>query len=234
MSSPPVLLLVDDDIELAGMLRRYFEREGYVMKHVARADEALAAWHESAAELLILDLMLPDGNGLDICREVRQRDRAVPILVLTARGDPVDRVIGLEIGADDYVAKPFDARELVARVRALLRRAKTENLGETKLVIGAMVIDFAQAKVAIREQVITLTAIEFRLLTTLARAAGKAINREVLSKAAQPGNYRPLERAVDVQIARLRKKLRDAAGADCIVTVRGEGYALVAPRGRTA
>jgi DNA-binding response OmpR family regulator len=237
-ASQPVLLLVDDDDELADMLRRYFAREGYVLHHAARAGDALAKWRETGAQLLLLDLMLPDGSGLDVCRAIRQIDQLVPILVLTARGDPVDRVVGLELGADDYVAKPFDARELLARVRALLRRAANaraespDSNAEARLSIGDLVIDFTQARVFVGDKPITLTSIEFRLLTALAHAAGRALDRDALSAAAQPGNYRPLERAVDVQVARLRKKLRDAAGSDCIVTVRGEGYALVTPASR--
>jgi DNA-binding response OmpR family regulator len=228
MSAHPVLLLVDDDVELADMLRRYFEREGYVLMHATHASQAITKWRDCRAELLILDLMLPDGSGLDLCRELRRIDASVPILMLTARGDPVDRVVGLELGADDYMAKPFDARELLARVRALLRRIRAEHSTEAKLSIGDLCVDFVAARVTAYDRVIALTSIEFRLLAALARAAGTALDRDTLSAAAQPGNYRPLERAVDVQIARLRKKLRDALGADCIVTVRGEGYALVA------
>jgi DNA-binding response OmpR family regulator len=235
------LLLVDDDMELADMLQRYFARDGYALHHVSTLAELSEAMRAHAPELLILDLMLPDGNGLDACREVRGRDAAIPILILTARGDPIDRVIGLEVGADDYVPKPFDARELLARVRALLRRARsesashadaaaqTESRAETKMSLGSLTIDFAEAKVSIQGRIVSLTSIEFRLLSALARESGTALSRDALAEASQPGNYRPLERAVDVQIARLRKKMRDIAGADCIVTVRGEGYALVAP-----
>lgn len=234
----PTVMLVDDDDELAELLVQYFAREGYVLVRVACIADAIPAWRTNHANLLILDLMLPDGSGLDLCREMRALDATVPIIILTARGDPVDRVVGLEIGADDYIAKPFDARELIARVRALLRRHKVVNslqeqqqkgAARREIEVGNIVIDLVTARIRVRGQHLPLTAIEFRLIAALALAEGSALDREALAAAAQPGNYRPLERAVDVQIARLRKKLREATGADSIVTVRGQGYALVVP-----
>jgi DNA-binding response OmpR family regulator len=251
VTNRPTVMLVDDDDELAELLTEYFAREGYVLTRVACFADAIPAWRANHADLLILDLMLPDGSGLDLCREMRALDATVPIIILTARGDPVDRVVGLEIGADDYVAKPFDARELIARVRALLRRHKAVNnkamnnkamsiktgggphgqqlAARREIEVGEIVIDLVAARIRVRGRHLPLTAIEFRLLAALALADGSALDREALAAASQPGNYRPLERAVDVQIARLRKKLREATGAETIVTVRGQGYALVVP-----
>lgn len=238
----PVIMLVDDDDELAELLVEYFARESYALTRAARIADAIPAWRANGASLLILDLMLPDGSGLDLCREIRALDATVPIIILTARGDPVDRVVGLEIGADDYIAKPFDARELIARVRALLRRQKALNeaasssqeqqqklAARREIEIGDIAIDLVAARIRVRGQHLPLTAIEFRLLAALALAEGAALDRDALAAASQPGNYRPLERAVDVQIARLRKKLREATGAETIVTVRGQGYAWVVP-----
>jgi DNA-binding response OmpR family regulator len=256
VTNRPTVMLVDDDDELAELLTEYFAREGYVLTRVACISDAIPAWRANHADLLILDLMLPDGSGLDLCREMRVLDATVPIIILTARGDPVDRVVGLEIGADDYIAKPFDARELIARVRALLRRHKAmintamnnkamnnkamsiktasgpqeqQLAARREIEVGEIVIDLVAARIRVRGRHLPLTAIEFRLLAALALADGGALDRDALAAASQPGNYRPLERAVDVQIARLRKKLREATGAETIVTVRGQGYAMVVP-----
>jgi DNA-binding response OmpR family regulator len=175
--------------------------------------------------------MLPDGNGLDLCRQWRADDALMPILMLTARGDPIDRVLGLELGADDYVAKPFEARELLARVRALLRRqqaaAHAPASMPARIDVGALALDLLRSTASVEGHDIGLSSIEFRLLVALAQRPGQAVDRQTLAEAVQPGNYRPLDRAVDVQIARLRRKLREIARADCIRTVRGEGYAIV-------
>ncbi len=225
------LLLIDDDGELTEMLASYLLREGLRAQIAA----SLAAAHRHLAthrpDLIVLDLMLPDGNGLDFCRQWRARDPALPILILTARGDPVDRVLGLELGADDYLAKPFEPREFVARVRSLLRRARLTGAADAvRMDLGRLRLDMAQRRLLIDEKAVALTTIEFKLLLTLARRPGAAVDRDTLAAASQPGNYRPQERAVDVQITRLRKKLREAAGGtDLIQTVRGEGYVLVLP-----
>jgi DNA-binding response OmpR family regulator len=229
---PPTVLLIDDDMELGQLLCRLFHRERLVLLHalsIAEGQEMVARERPAA---VILDLMLPDGHGLDLCRHLRAAAPLLPILILTARGDPVDRVLGLEIGADDYLPKPFEARELLARVRALLRRqqaAATANPSSPgSIELGALALDMARLVCTLHGHTLPLTAGEFRLLAALARRPGEALDRDALARAVQPGNYRPLERAIDVQIARLRRKLRDG-GADCIRTVRGAGYTLVPP-----
>jgi DNA-binding response OmpR family regulator len=223
------LLLVDDDSELSDMLAGYLRREGFSVRLSANLAEAARNVAVARPDLIILDLMLPDGNGLTYCKQLRARDPSLPILILTARGDPIDRVLGLELGADDYIAKPFEPRELVARVRALLRRANVGMAPDAaRLKLGRLSLDVAQRRLSMDGMDVPLTSIEFKLLLTLAQQPHQAISRDALAAAAQPGNYRPQERAVDVQITRLRKKLREAAGGvDLIQTVRGEGYALV-------
>jgi DNA-binding response OmpR family regulator len=223
------ILLIDDDSELTQMVAEYLQREGmnaHAVENLADAGQAIAT---ARPDLIVLDLMLPDGNGLTFCKQLRMRDAAIPVLILTARGDPVDRVLGLELGADDYLAKPFEPRELVARVRALLRRAGLNAAADTgQLLVGRLTLDFAQRRVLFDDANVPLTTIEFKLLLVLARRAHQAVSRDELAAAAQPGSYRPSERAVDVQITRLRKKLRAATGGrELIQTVRSEGYALV-------
>ena len=219
------VLLVDDDEELAALVVELLQGEGVSVQHVASGRAALALLGHAWPDVLVLDVMLPDANGLDLCRRLRAQNAGLPILMLTARGDPMDRVLGLEIGADDYLGKPFEPRELVARVRALARRlrASTER---TTWRFGGLLIDLMARRAYWHAQPLTLTSTEFKLLAALAAQPGLTLGREALSAAVQPGSYMPLERAVDVQVARLRKKLQAAApdGVEWIETVRGEGY----------
>jgi DNA-binding response OmpR family regulator len=229
--SKPLVLIVDDDAELSGMLVELFEREGWAVFTVLTAgdaDRALAQWQPDAA---LLDVMLPDANGFDVCKRWRASYPGLGILMLTARGDPMDRVLGLEIGADDYLPKPFESRELVARVRALLRRQAPGRANGAQLRFDGLVIDQLKREVLAGAKVVSLTSVEYKLLVAMARVPAKPLSREQLSQAAQGGGYRPLDRTVDVQIGRLRRKLDEAApGAQWIDTVRGEGYVFV-PRG---
>jgi DNA-binding response OmpR family regulator len=225
------LLIVDDDVELGDLVGRLFRREGMAIDHVttlASARRFLAAHRPACA---LIDVMLPDGSGLDLCRDWRAEHPALPMLLLTARGDPMDRVIGLEIGADDYLAKPFEGRELVARVRALLRRAALPSAPGTTpadhVQIGAMRVDYARMAVRVGAAEVILPPGEFRLLSALIRNAGRPMTREALTAEVQAARYRPLERAIDVQVGRLRRRLRDRIGVDPIHTVRGSGYVLL-------
>ncbi len=227
----PLVLVVDDDCELSAMVCEWLQREGWATHAVLTGGDGERALATHRPEVVLLDVMLPDANGLDLCRRWRAAHPALGLVMLTARGDPLDRVLGLEIGADDYLAKPFEPRELVARIRALLRRA-APGRGETALLrFQGLTIDLLRREVVAGAVAVALTSVEYKLLVALARAPGQPLSREQLSEAVQGGSYRPQDRTVDVQVARLRRKLREASpGRDWIDTVRSEGYVFV-PRG---
>jgi two-component system phosphate regulon response regulator OmpR len=238
MPTKPLILIVDDDAELSGMVVELLEREGWAAHAVLTGGDGERALETLHPELVLLDVMLPDANGYELCRRWRAQHPALGLVMLTARGDPMDRVLGLEIGADDYLGKPFEARELVARVRALLRRATPGRAEQPVIRFDGLAIDLLRREVRVGaaglEQAVALTSVEFKLLVALARAPGQALSREALSEAVQAGSYRPQDRTVDVQVARLRRKLSQAQpGADWIATARGEGYVFV-PRGPAA
>jgi two-component system phosphate regulon response regulator OmpR len=229
----PAILMVDDDAELSGLVGELFDREGWSLQAVLTGGDGERALLQGMPEVLLLDVMLPDANGYELCRRWRAAHPALGIVMLTARGDPLDRVLGLEIGADDYLAKPFEPRELVARVRALLRRQAPERAAAAQLRFDGLTIDLLKREVRTGDDanVVALTSVEYKLLAALARVPGHALSRDQLSEAVQSGAYRPQDRTVDVQVARLRRKLDQAApGNDWIDTVRGEGYVFV-PRG---
>ena len=229
-----MILIVDDDAELAAMLVKLLSREGWVTRTALSAAAAESAMRLQLPEIVLLDAMLPDGNGFDLARRWRSAHPTLGIVMLTARGDPLDRVLGLEIGADDYLPKPFEPRELVARLRALLRRAASSRIEPETLRFSGLSMDLVKREVTVGTRVVALTSIEFKLLLSLAKQPGKPLAREDLSEAVQLGGYQPQERTVDVQIARLRRKLREASpGAEWIDTLRGEGYVFV-PRGGVA
>ena len=229
--SKPLVLMVDDDAELSSLVVELLLREGWAVHAVLTAGDAERALAQWQPEVVLLDVMLPDANGLELCRRWRTAHPALGIVMLTARGDPLDRVLGLEIGADDYLAKPFEPRELVARVRALLRRQAPGRADSAQLRFDGLTIDLLRREVLAGAQAVTLTSVEYKLLLALARQPGQPLSRDQLSEAVQTGGYKPLDRTVDVQVGRLRRKLADAApGGDWIATVRGEGYVFV-PRG---
>ena len=229
------ILIVDDDVELQGLLARLLGQEGWAVHSALTVQdgERLLAMHEPA--LVLLDVMLSDANGLEACRRWRAQQPALGILMLSARGDPMDKVLGLEVGADDYLAKPFEKRELVARVRAILRRHRLVEVAlstapASEMAFDGLVIDLVRREVAVCGQPVALTGIEFKLLLSLVRTPGQPQSREWLNGAVQMGSYRPLDRTVDVQVGRLRRKLSSASpGSDWIHTVRGEGYVFSPP-----
>lgn len=221
------VLMIDDDQELYAMVAELLAREGMLTEGAPTATAGMAAMRERVPDVIVLDLMLPDANGLDVCRQLRQAGNDTPVLMLTARGDPIDRVLGLEIGADDYLGKPFEPRELVARIRALARRRQARP-SQVRLDFDGMQLDLFARRVVFGAAVLPLTSIEFKLLATLAATPGVIVERKLLSAAVQPGNYVPQDRAVDVQVARLRKKLPPKpGGGEWIETVRGEGYVFI-------
>ena len=230
------VLLIDDDVELVRLLAQLFAREGIALRSANTGNSGLDAL-QPAPSLVLLDLMLPDMHGKEVFRRLRERMPALPVIMLTAKGDPIDRIVGLELGADDYVPKPFDPRELIARVRTVLRRTRagvdasaTKTATPTLLKFGKLTLDTSARTLTADSVELPLTNIEFRLLLELVKHPGVALSRDALMRAAQVGNYRPLDRAVDVQIARLRRKLRQAdPGAQWIVTARGEGYVWAPP-----
>lgn len=228
MIAKPLVLIVDDDAELSTMVAELFQREGWAVHTVLTGGDGEKAVHERRPDAVLLDVMLPDANGYELCRRWRAAHAGLGLLLFTARGDPMDRVLGLEIGADDYVAKPFEPRELVARVRALLRRQAPGRADTAMLRFEGLSVDQLRREVRAGQHCVGLTSTEYKLLVALIGSIGKPLSREALSEAVQAGSYMPQDRTVDVQVARLRRKLRAASpGTDWISTVRGEGYVFV-------
>jgi DNA-binding response OmpR family regulator len=221
------LLMIDDDVRLSAMVRDYLADNGIEVEAAPDAESGLRRLDAGGAQLLILDLMLPDADGLEVCRRIRARNdalAALPILMLTAKGDPLDRVVGLEIGADDYLPKPFEPRELLARVRALLRRGGTQAPGN-ELRFGRLAIDRGARLVRVDGEARALTAYQFDLLLALAERAGRVLSREQLMDILRGQAAEAFDRSVDVHIARIRAAIEDdPKQPKRIITVRGAGY----------
>lgn len=219
------VLLVDDDLRLHELLTEYLTQHGFSVERALDGESALQKLDRTPFDAVLLDVMMPRMDGLEVCRRIR-KSSDIPILMLTARGDETDRIVGLEIGADDYLPKPFNPRELLARLKAILRRVKHEGEGDT-LVLGALRIDSQNRRVTMGDKTIDLTGIEFDILTALARKAGQVIARDRLLGAAGRGDVVVSERTIDVHISHLRQKLGDRSSeAPLIKTVRGIGYVL--------
>ena len=218
------ILIVDDDRKTAELIRMYLEREGYgaLLAHDGR--QALDLARQRAPDLIVLDLMLPVVEGLDVCRILRAESQ-VPIIMLTARTTEDDKLLGLDLGADDYVTKPFSPRELVARVRAVLRRGGPAQRSEPAARYGDLVVDFVSRSVRLRGAPVHLTPKEFKLLELLAKHPGRAFSRLELLEQVFGYDYDGLERTVDVHLMNLRKKIeRDPAQPSYVLTVYGHGY----------
>ncbi len=221
------VLIVEDDNKTATLISLYLRREGYDTAVALDGVEALSMVRQKSPALVILDLMLPRLDGLEVCRKIREFSD-VPILMLTARGEEFDRVLGLTIGADDYMVKPFSPRELVARIRAILRRLSTlPRDGSDTLKVGRLVLDSRKHEVSVDERRILLTPSEFKLLKLFMNAPGRLFTRERLLDALYPQGEEVVDRVVDVHIGKLRQKLeKDPADPKYILTVRGFGYRL--------
>lgn len=224
--SGELILLVDDEPHIIELAELYLKKGGYRCTSAADGLAALEAVRQFSPSLMVLDLMLPELDGYEVCRKLRAENNAVLILMLTARDDDVDKIVGLEMGADDYMTKPFNPRELVARVRALLRRASRSVSDSTPISIGDLHIDPARRELRIKGEEITLRTQEFDLLMTFAEHKGLVLKREQLLRLAWDYDYYGETRTVDVHVAQLRKKLVDSAVK--IETITGVGYKLVA------
>ncbi len=232
MQTPIRILLIDDDHELCALLADYLATAGFDVETTGDADDGLRRALSGRYAALVLDVMLPRIDGFEVLRRLRA-ESALPVLMLTARGDDVDRIVGLEIGADDYLPKPFNPRELVARIRAILRRAQPPppSPGRAPVItIGDLSLDPAARSVTCANQSVELTSTEFDLLHTLMRSAGQAVSREDLSQSVFGRRLLAEERSIDVHISNLRRKLgHRAGGVERIKTLRGTGYLCTLP-----
>jgi DNA-binding response OmpR family regulator len=227
-SAEPLVVLVEDDLRLAELVRSYLQRNGFRVYVENRGDGVLDRVQREKPDLVILDLNLPGKDGFSICRELRATF-SMPILMLTARDSDIDHVVGLELGADDYVIKPVEPRVLVARINALLRRSKSPGTAEQKtLRFGSLAINVTARDVTLEEQQVTLSSNEFDLLLFLAARAGEIQSREKLYEQLYKREYNGLDRTLDVRISHLRKKLGDTGNPERIRTVWGHGYLFVA------
>jgi two-component system phosphate regulon response regulator OmpR len=229
---PTRLLLIDDDARLADMLTEYLRSRGYQVDVCSDGESGLRALAGADYDAVILDVMLPGIDGLEVCRRLRARS-PVPILMLTARGDDMDRIVGLELGADDYLPKPFNPRELLARLGAILRRTRgTADPTDAVLRFGGLEIDRAAREVRVRGQRRELTSRQFDLLLLLAERAGRVQTREQLMDALKGEAWDSVDRSIDVHISRIRQLIEDDVRHPRLVqTVRGTGYVLTPPPG---
>jgi DNA-binding response OmpR family regulator len=231
------LLMIEDDARLAAMVSEYLQNAGYGVTHAADGASGLAALDTAAPELVILDLMLPDMDGLEVCRRIKNQAGAngngpgPAILMLTAKGDPMDRIVGLEIGADDYLPKPFEPRELLARIRAVLRRSAevsgaATSAGAHKVMrFGSLEIDRDARTVTVAGQACELTSYQFDLLVALAERAGRVLSRDQIMEAVRGRELEAFDRSIDVHMGRIRSAIEaDAKDPKRILTVRGVGY----------
>lgn len=224
------LLMIEDDGRLAGMVSDYLAASGYELTHAADANTGLDRLQQALPDLVILDLMLPDMDGLQVCQRIRSLPGLagqVPVLMLTAKGDPMDRIIGLEMGADDYLPKPFEPRELLARIRAILRR-KGQGMPaqvQTLIQFGSLEIDRDARRITVRGEPRELTSYQFDLLVTLAERAGRVLTRDQIMEAVRGRELEAFDRSIDVHMGRIRAAIEeDVKNPRRILTVRGVGY----------
>lgn len=217
------ILCIDDDERLADLLGQYFSRYDLKLDSALLPSEGFSKLEQGQYDLVILDVMLPEMDGFEVCKTIR-RDSDIPIVMLTARGEVMDRVVGLELGADDYLPKPFEARELVARIQRILKRTGGKTSQENQMNFGELIIDTALQQASIGEREIPLSSMEYQLLTLLARESGKTQSRDDILNALRGIDSELYTRSVDIAISRLRQKLKPL---EVIKTVRGAGYVFV-------
>ena len=226
------VLCIDDDVRLFDLLASYLGPNGVALTHASDGPKGLAALANGVFDAVLLDVMMPRMDGLEVCRRIRQVSH-VPVIMLTAKGDEADRVVGLELGADDYVPKPFSPRELLARLRAVLRRSQPAALTK-EIVVGRVVVDSGARQVRVGPDPVDLTGLEFDLLMALIRRPGRVVPRETLLAEAGRSDVTVNDRTVDVHVSHLRRKLGDDPRSPRIIkTVRGVGYVFADGRGQT-
>ena len=233
MSAPPALLMIEDDSRLAQMVVDYLGQSGYAVTHAADGESGLEQLPLLMPELVMLDLMMPGIDGLEVCRRIRALPGSlsrVPVIMLTAKGDPMDRIVGLELGADDYLPKPFEPRELLARIRAVLRRrgdggASSVSRSTPVLRFGSLEIDRDARTVRVGERLCELTSYQFDLLVAMAERAGRVLTRDQIMEAVRGRELEAFDRSIDVHMGRIRAAIEvDAKAPKRILTVRGVGY----------
>jgi two-component system response regulator CpxR len=221
------VLIVDDDVQLCRLLAERLASEGFTIEAVKDGIHGLERALSMEHALVVLDLMLPEMGGLEVLRRLRAKS-PVPVLILTARGEDIDRILGLEIGADDYLPKPFNPRELIARIRAILRRTSLPATTTNPLVVGDLRLDPQAREVWLNDVALNLTSVEFTLLETFLRDTGKILSREQLTDAVLGRKLGPFDRVIDVHVSNVRKKLGASEHGPRIKSVRGSGYLFVA------
>ncbi|MBI1396151.1 MAG: response regulator [Betaproteobacteria bacterium] len=216
--------MIEDDRELAAMVAEYLGRYGFEVRVASTAREGLAQFRRESFAAVLLDIMLPDGDGLDVCRTLRA-ESDVPVLMLTARGEPADRIVGLELGADDYLPKPFEPRELLARLKAVLRRGRGSSAPRDLLVFGRLELDRDARSVSLDAEPVPLTGYQFDLLWVLASGAGRVMTRDMLMDRLKGHEIEAFDRSLDVHVSRIRALIEDdPKHPKRILTVRGVGY----------
>ena len=229
--SKPKVLLVDDDIDLCEMLADYLSQNDYQVDMVHNSQDAMSFLTETTVDMIILDIMMPGQTGLELLPQLRS-NWSTPVIMVTGRGDDIDRIVGLEMGADDYISKPCNPRELTARIQAVLRRTQSTPApaSNDENIVSSQGITLNQGKrsATLNDQSINLTTVEFDMLNLLIRNAGKAVSKEELSETVLQRKLSPYDRSVDVHVSRLRNKIKENNGKDGLIkTIRGQGYQFI-------
>ena len=217
------LLLVDDEVKILDMIDNYLKREGFEIIRASNGNEALEVFRSQSFDLVVLDLMLPELNGLEVCKEIR-RFSEVPIIMLTAKTDEIDKLLGLELGADDYISKPFSLRELTARIKAVLRRSRNYSPAVTTIMVNNLRLEPSRFELYVDDTLLTLTPTEFKLINALLEYPGQVFSRLQLLERAYGDIYEGYERSIDTHISNLRRKLEKAGSQISIKSVYGIGY----------